>query len=155
MNNLETLATLGTQDTGQRQTKHRKLKTSATRHGVWTQVFAKGKQFLSLIRRQPCYSYHLYNPCGLQKNKYVIWYYSMPLSFSKYFTVGLVSGDRKCEHLGTVITNQYFSLSILQINSVYTVVYFTCSFLLFLIVNRFIFLRTTILLFYLYGRPTF
>jgi hypothetical protein len=62
MNNLETLATLGTQDTGQRQTKHRKLKTSATRHGVWTQVFARGKQFLSLIRHPLCY---LYNPCGL------------------------------------------------------------------------------------------
>jgi hypothetical protein len=131
MNNLDTLATLGTQDTGQRQTKHRTLKTSATRHGVWNQVFAKGKQFLSLIRRQPSYSYHLYIPCGLQKNKYVIWYYSMPLSFSKYFTVRLVSEDRKCEHLGTVITNHYFNLSILQINSVYTVllVYLDCSLL--------------------------
>jgi len=55
MDNPELLATLGTQDKGQRQTKqktfHRKLKRWATR------ITPKSGHFLSLIRHPPCYSY--------------------------------------------------------------------------------------------------
>ena len=62
MNNPETLATLGLQDTGQRRAKHntKKLKILAT----WTPPKARsgpgvriGKEFLLLIRHTPCNSY--------------------------------------------------------------------------------------------------
>ena len=55
MNNSETLATLGTQDTGRRQTKHntaqktKKMSNKDTRKNRgFTQVLANGKQFLLL-----------------------------------------------------------------------------------------------------------
>jgi hypothetical protein len=59
----ETLTTLGTQDTWQRQTKHKdttKHKTEKmrnmdpTKNREITQVLARGKQILSLIRHLPC-----------------------------------------------------------------------------------------------------
>jgi hypothetical protein len=61
MDNPETLATLGTQNTGRRQIKHKKHKTTHKskkmsntnprhkRDRGWTQVLAKGKHFLPLI----------------------------------------------------------------------------------------------------------
>jgi len=66
MDSSEAQATLGTQDTGPKQTKqktqHRKLKRWATPTTPKTKnggehMLANGKQFLSLIRHQPCYSY--------------------------------------------------------------------------------------------------
>jgi hypothetical protein len=55
MNNSETLATLGTQDTGRRQTKHntaqktKKMSNKDTsKNRGFTQVLANGKQFLLL-----------------------------------------------------------------------------------------------------------
>jgi hypothetical protein len=66
MDNPETLAALGTQNTGQRQTKqktqHRKLEWWATwsppKNWGWTLVLWKGNQFLLLIRHLP---YNLYS----------------------------------------------------------------------------------------------
>ena len=68
MGNPEKLATLGTQDTGRRQTKqktqHRKLQkmsnTNTTKNRKRTQASAKGRQFFLLIRQSPCYSYSQY-----------------------------------------------------------------------------------------------
>ena len=81
MQNSETLATLGTQDTGRRQsrdtgnigyTRHRtktnkannttqetkKMRnTDTTKYRGLTQVLMKGKQFMPLIRRPACYLY--------------------------------------------------------------------------------------------------
>ena len=61
MNNPETLARLGKQNTGKTKKKHRKLKrqvtTDLTKQQGWTQVLVKGKQFLPLIRHLSCYSY--------------------------------------------------------------------------------------------------
>jgi len=68
MNNPETLARLGKQNTGKtkknKKTQHRKLKrqvtTDPTKQQGWTQVLVKGKQFLPLIRHLSCYSYSLH-----------------------------------------------------------------------------------------------
>ena len=65
MENPETLATMGTQDTGRRQTKqitqHRKEKemrnTDTTKYRGLTHVLMKGKQFMPRIRRPAWYSY--------------------------------------------------------------------------------------------------
>ena len=66
--NPEKQETLGTQETGRRQTtqktQHRKLNTRAKRTlpnpGVNTGVREGYAQFLPLIRHQPCYSYSQY-----------------------------------------------------------------------------------------------
>ena len=49
MNNQETLAIFGTQDTRPRQTNQKTIKK--------TKKMNQGKQFLPLIRHPPCYSY--------------------------------------------------------------------------------------------------
>ena len=67
MDNLETLATLGKHDTGQRQTKQKKTtqKTKKMKNidptkkqGVNSVV--KGKEFMPLIKHLSCYSYSQY-----------------------------------------------------------------------------------------------
>jgi hypothetical protein len=66
MENTETLATLGPQDTGRRKTKHRKLNIWAARtppeSGVGVNLCARaiGKQFLPLIRN-PIINSHVYS----------------------------------------------------------------------------------------------
>jgi len=56
MNSPETLATLGTQDTGKDKTKHTTQKTkkmsnkSPIKNRGWKHVVAKGKQFLPFTR---------------------------------------------------------------------------------------------------------
>jgi len=69
MDNPETLATLGTQDKGGRQTKqkiqHKKIKSWAIRtppNPVWNQVPAKANQYLLLIKHPLCYSYMQSSP---------------------------------------------------------------------------------------------
>jgi len=65
MDNPETFATLGTQDTERRQTKHKNRKqktkkmskTDLTKNRGGTQALAKGKQFLHLTRHIPCNPY--------------------------------------------------------------------------------------------------
>jgi hypothetical protein len=64
MDNPETLATLSTQDTWRRRTKQKnsthKVKqinnTNPNKNHGWTKVLVKGKQFLYLIKHEPCYS---------------------------------------------------------------------------------------------------
>ena len=52
---------MGTQNIGQRQSKIQKTKkmnnTGPTENQGWIQVLANDKQFVSLIRHPPCYSY--------------------------------------------------------------------------------------------------
>jgi hypothetical protein len=50
MDNPETLVTLGTQETGRRQTTHRKLKRLSTRTPLQTQVLEKGTVKYSNLR---------------------------------------------------------------------------------------------------------
>jgi len=63
MDNPMKLATMDTQNTERRQTKqktqHRKVRSWEKNRG-WTQVCAKGKRLLPLIRLPPCYSYSQY-----------------------------------------------------------------------------------------------
>jgi len=59
MDNPETLATLGTQDKGRRQTKHnttQKTNKMSNMDPPKTQVLTKGKQFPPLLRLPTCYS---------------------------------------------------------------------------------------------------
>jgi hypothetical protein len=67
MNNPGKLATLGTQNTGRRQTKqkHNTEYLNDEQHGphqpsVVNRVPAKGKQFLPIIIHTPCYSSSIY-----------------------------------------------------------------------------------------------
>jgi hypothetical protein len=73
MNNPETLTTIGTQDTGRRQTKKEENTTQhnttqktkimsntdpAKKNRGWTHVLAKGRQFLPVLTHPTCYLYN-------------------------------------------------------------------------------------------------
>jgi len=108
MGNLETLAELGTQDIGRWQTKrHIKVKRWATRtptiYSGWTQMLAKGKEFLprialifishlhcrsSVFIQVLCLHYHDHNMCclNLRSRWHSITTYCTILLFSTFIT---------------------------------------------------------------------
>jgi hypothetical protein len=102
MNNLERVATLGTQYTGRRQPKstkkNRKLKmmsnTAPTKNRGWgwTQVLLTGKMFMFLIRHPQCYLYSQYITICKQSPITNKTYLSTPTSNRTWFVCGNRSG---------------------------------------------------------------